>query len=327
MKSFEYASPTTREEAVQLLAEEGVETAALAGGTDLFSLMKDGVESPGRLVNIKAVEGLGGVERLEDGGLRIGALVTLDELIANEHIRSAYPSLVQAGEGVRSSQLRAMGTVGGDLLQRPRCWYYRGGFGLLAQNDGRSRVVDGDNRYHAILGTKGPAYFVNPSSLAPALVALGARIHLHGRDGERGVDLGSFYRAPVRESEREYDLARAEILTEVVVPAAATSNACYEVRQKEALDWPLAAAAVSLQMEAGRVIKASVVLGHVAPTPYASKAAAAALEGGEITTQRAEEAGVAAVDGALALSRNGYKVQLAKVATKRAILRAAGLEV
>jgi xanthine dehydrogenase YagS FAD-binding subunit len=214
-----------------------------------------------------------------------------------------------------------MGTVGGDLCQRPRCWYYRQGFGLLATKDGKPLVPDGENKYHAIFGG-GPAYFVSPSSLGPALVALGAKVRLVSAKGAREVAVARFFVAPKDENTREIALLPNEILTEIVVPAGAVRSATYEVRQKEALDWPLAAASVVLHMRGTTVVSAKVVLGHVAPTPWEALEAEKALAGKTITQESAEEAGKAAVSGAQPLSQNAYKVQLAKVAVKRALLEA-----
>ncbi|MDX1385022.1 MAG: FAD binding domain-containing protein, partial [Thermoanaerobaculia bacterium] len=265
MRPFEYANPTTVAEAIELLG--GAEAALpLAGGTDLLSLLKDDLVAADRLVNLKSIPELRGVAAV-DGGVRIGATTTLTELLAADPVRDGFPALVQAAEGIRSPQLQAMGTVGGELLQRPRCWYFRAGFGLLALRDGRSMVVDGDNRYHAILGTEGPAWFVNPSSLAPALVALGATARIAGPAGEREVSVADLFRAPAAAGESELTLGAAEVRGEIVVPAARGPNATYEVRQKEALDWPLAAAAVALELEGDTVAAARVVLGHVAPVP------------------------------------------------------------
>src|SRR5262249_17291481 len=172
MKSFEYASPTNVKDAVGLLGSEWGETEVLAGGTDLISLMKEYLSTPKRVVNIKSIPGLNQVRNAGDA-VSIGALMTLQELIDNKQIGESFPSLVEAAEGVSSQQIRAMGTVGGDLCQRPRCWYYRAGFGLIARGpDGEPLVPRGDNRYHAIFGG-GPALFVSPSSLGPALAALG----------------------------------------------------------------------------------------------------------------------------------------------------------
>jgi len=329
MQAFEYANPTTVSEAVKALAVTGGSAAVLAGGTDLLSLMKDGVETPKRVVNLKSIKELQGISYTAGKGLRLGALATLDELMQNAKVKQEYLSLVQAAEGVRSPQIHSVGTVGGDLCQRPRCWYYRGGRGLLAMKDGKSMVMEGDNRYHAIFrSSNGPAFFVNPSSFAPALIALGAKVKVTGAKGSREIPVAEFFRIPATEGERENVLAHDEIVTEILVPPAAqVRNATYEVRQKEALDWPLAAAAVALQMDGKNVKSARIVLGHVAPVPWPVPDAEKLLAGKAVTASLAEQVGEAAVKGAMPLSRNSYKIRLARVAVKRAILRAAGMEV
>lgn len=326
MQKFEFASPATTAQAVALLGQQWGDVEVLAGGTDLLSLMKDFIVVPKRLVNLKEIKTLRGVRYTASTGLRIGALATFDELLESALVRRNYPSLVQAVEGVTSPQIRSMGTVAGDLCQRPRCWYYRGGHGLLAKDEsGRSLVVNGDNRYHAILGNDGPAYFVNPSSLAPALVSLGARIKVYGPKGERAVAAEEFFVIPKSDTDREYALAPNEIVTEILVPApGAMKNATYEVRQKEALDWPLAAASVALTMTGATVKAARITLGHVAPVPWRARAAEQALVGKALNEESATAAGEAAVSGAKPLSGNSYKVQLARIAVKRAILKAAG---
>ncbi len=328
MRAFDYANPTTVSDAVKALAVEGGSAAILAGGTDLLSLMKDSLETPKRVVNLKSVKELQGITYDAKKGLRIGAMATLDDLMQNSKVKQEYPSLVQAADGVRSPQIHALGTVGGDLCQRPRCWYYRSGYGLLAVQNGRSMAAEGDNRYHAIFGNAGPAYFVNPSSFAPALIALGAKVRIVGPKGGRDIPLAEFFKTPAKEGEKEYALAPNEILTEILVPPAArVSNATYEVRQKEALDWPLAAAAVALEMSGKTVKSARIVLGHVAPVPWAATEAEKLLAGKAVSESLADQVGEAAVKGAKPLSRNAYKVRLARVAVKRAILRAAGMEV
>lgn len=324
MEAFEYANPTSQEEAIKLLAGEWGKTEILAGGTDLLSLIKDGAACPKRLVSLKSVEGLGGIEYKEDSGLRLGAMVTMDELMSHDDVLGHYPALAEAAEAIRSPQICSLGTVGGDLCQRPRCWYYRAGYGLLATYNGKPLVPEGDNRYHAILGNAGPAYFVNPSSLAPILIALGAKVSIQGPQGSREVGVDKFFSTPSAEGQREYDLKPNEILTGITVPPAGGAKmAIYEVRQKEALDWPLAAAAVVLNMDGQTVKSARVVLGHVAPVPWPSPEAEAALAGKAVSEAVADAAGQAAVAKAKPLSMNGYKVQLARVAVKRAVLKAA----
>jgi xanthine dehydrogenase YagS FAD-binding subunit len=323
MQSFEYASPKTLQEALSLLGSSWADANVLAGGTDLLSLMKEYIHTPKRVVNIKGIPELHGIEKTA-AGLRIGAAVTLSELLANAEVRAQYPSLVQAAQGVHSMQIRNMGTVGGDLCQRPRCWYFRNGFGLLAMKDGKPLVPNGENRYHAIFPV-GPAYFVSASSFGPPLIALGARVKIASPSGTREVPVEKFFVAPKDANTREVDLKPNEILTEILIPAAAgVKNATYEVRQKEALDWPLATASVALTMKGNQVASARIVMGHVGPTPVVASQAAKLLAGKAINESVAEQAAKAAVAGAKPLSQNAYKVQLARVAVKRALLAAAG---
>jgi xanthine dehydrogenase YagS FAD-binding subunit len=324
MEAFEYASPTTIQQALGLLGPDWGEARILAGGTDLVDLMKDYLESPKRVVNIKAIKELEGI-RKSSAGLRIGALATLDELLKNAEVRTEYPSLAGAARGVASMQMRNMGTVGGDLCQRPRCWYFRLGYGLLAKGkDGRSLVPNGDNRYHAIFDNQGPAYFVSASSFGPPLAALGAKVKLVSASGSRELPIEKFFVTPRDASARETALRPDEILTEILVPPArGAHNTTYEIRQKTALDWPLATASVVLKMRGMSVADARVVLGHVAPAPWRAEAAGKVLAGKTLTPALAEEAGKAAVEGATPLSGNGYKVQLVRTAVKRALLEAA----
>ena len=324
MQAFEYARPKSTQEAVKLLAGGESGALPLAGGTDLISLMKDGNASPQRLVSLQHVTELKGISFRPGTGLRLGAGVTFEDLLESAEVRGQYPALVQAAEGVTSPQIRSTGTVGGDLCQRPRCWYYRAGYGLLANYKGKSLVPDGDNRYHAILGNSGPAYFVSPSSLAPILIALDAKVKLQGPQGARELSVQEFFVTPKSEGESEHALHAGEIVSEILVPPAGDAKmAVYEVRQKEALDWPLAAAAAVLKLSGGSVQSARVVLGHVAPVPWPAPEAEGALKGKSIDEDVAWEAGKAALSKATPLSRNAYKVQLARVAVKRAILRAA----
>ncbi len=326
MHAIEYASPATREQAVKLLGTDPAAAAPLAGGSDLLALMKDGVETPKRLVSLKRIVGLTGV-RAESGGLKIGALSVLDDLAADAALGFEYPAVTASAGRLAGPQIRNVATLGGNLLQRPRCWYYRNGFGLLALRDGKSMIPAGDYRYHAILGNGGPAYFVSPSTLAPLLVAVGALVTLFGPAGERRVELEKLYRIPQKEGEREHDLRPGEILTEVLLPPAAGRKiASYEVRQRETLDWSLATAAVALEMTPdGKVSQARVVLGQVAPVPWVSIEAADLLRGKAVDADLAAKAADAAVQKAFSLEGNRYKVQLARVAVKRALIAAAGI--
>jgi len=324
MRPFEYASPTTKEQAVGLLGASWGQAEVLAGGTDLLSLMKDDVVHPKRLVNIKQIKEMSGVT-VEPKGLRIGALTTLGELADNVNVVKDYPALAEAINDAASPQIRNLATLGGNLCQRPRCWYFRGGFGLLPKNEsGKDLVTEGENRYHAILGNDGPAKFVSPSSIVPVLIAYGTSIRVIGSKGSRELPLERFYVIPKTAAEREHDLLPNELLAEVIVPPANEMKvAHYEIRQKQAFDWPLAVAAVSLSMNGSTVQSSRVVLGHVAPVPWRSSEAERALMGKSIGEDAAKAAADAALQSATPLSHNAYKVQLAQVAVKRAILKAA----
>lgn len=324
MQAFEYANPGTVQEAVALLGARWGEVDVLAGGTDQLALMKEYIHTPKRLVNIKNIKELGGIQK-SAAGFRIGAGVTVQEVLDHAELRKMYPSLAQAAEGIASPQIRNMGTVGGDLCLRPHCWYFRGGFGLLAKDqNGQALAPNGENKYHAILGNRGPAYFVSASSFGPALIALGARVKLVSKTGSRELAVERFFVTPTRDGMREIALQPGELLTEIHIPATTARNATYEVRQKQALDWPLATASVALRMKGSTVASARIVLGHVAPTPWVSAEGAKAIAGRTVTENSATEAAKAALAAATPLSQNAYKVQLARTAVKRALLAAAG---
>jgi xanthine dehydrogenase YagS FAD-binding subunit len=217
----------------------------------------------------------------------------------------------------------AVGTVGGDLCQRPRCWYFRNGLGLLATQDGASLAKEGDNRYHAIFGNDGPAIFVSASSLGPALIALDASITVIGPKGKtRKIPAMDFFQTPKSENDRETALKPNEILTSISVPVRGLKNATYEVRHRHGLDWPYVTASVAFQAKGDAANGAKVVLGHVAPVPWPARDASQTLSG-KVDAALAARCGDAATQGAKALSRNGYKIQMVKAAVKRAVLAAA----
>lgn len=325
MRPFEYVSPNSRSQAISLLGATWGGTEVLAGGTDLLALMKDDIVAPKRLVNIKDVADLRGISSSAQG-LRIGALTNLGELAEDENVKKHYPALSEALLEAASPQIRNMATIGGNLCQRPRCWYFRNGLGLLPKDEsGKELVAIGENRYHAILGNHGPAKFVSPSTVVPILIAYGARIRLEGSKGKRELLLEKFFVTPRTENEREHDLRPNEIVTELIIPPASDLKAAhYEIRQKEAFDWPLAVAAVTLKLWDSNVQSSRIVLGHVAPVPWHSTEAEQAISGKPVSKETAQEAADAALAKASPLSQNAYKVTLAKVAVVRAMLKAAG---
>lgn len=329
MRAFSYASPTRKEEVFALLGKNWGDVEILAGGSDLLSLMKDDITTPKRLVNIKQVAGMHAITTPTDV-LHIGALCTLDQISSAGPVRTHYPVLAEAAGEAASPQIRNVATMGGNLCQRPRCWYFRTGHGLLGlDKDGKSLIIQGDNRYHAILGNDGPAYFVSPSTVAPVLIAYGAIVNILGPRGEREIPVEKFFVIPQSENEREHNLRPDEFVTGVTLLGKQNHGvraAHYEIRQKEAFDWPYATAAVALKMNGRTVESARVVMGHVAPVPWLSLEAGQALLGKAITQATAEEASKAAVAKAKSLGHNSAKIHLARVAVKRAILKAAGAE-
>jgi xanthine dehydrogenase YagS FAD-binding subunit len=326
MNSFEYASPRTEDEAVALLSEHHGNTAVLAGGTDLFNLLRANCIAPRRVVDIKNVNSMQGVSAIS-GGLMVGALTTLDEILVHPLLK-AYESLVQVADGVHAIQIQAMGTLGGDLCLHPNCWYYRNGYGLLAQQNGESLPAEGRNEFHAVFGNRGPAKFVSASRFAPALIAWGAQARIVGPEPGQvsTMPLEYFFVTPKTPRDGVTVLQPGQFLTHVLLPEVGeeVTSASYEVLQLEGLDWPLASAGVCLESSGGIVREARVVLGHVAPTPWVSCDAAEAIVGKVIDERSAQAAGDAAVARATPLSENDYKVQIARAAVKRAILRAAG---
>ena len=321
MKAFTYVNATNEKEAVAALqsAERG-RMLPMAGGMDLLGLMKDYIVSPDRVVSIKSLDA---TIASGDGGLRIGAAVKIADLAEHAAAKRMYPALVTAAEGVGTPQIRNMGTVGGNIMQRPRCWYFRNEeFNCLKKGGSRCFAVEGENQFHAIFGD-GPCHIVHPSSLAVPVIAYGGRFRVVGPNGAREIDAGEFFQLPNANLYGESVLQPNEIITHVLLPAPGQRSAAYEVRFKQSHDWPLAAAAVNLVMSGATVKSARIVLGAVAPIPWRVPAAEKALAGRTLTEAVAIEAANAALAGAKPMSGNKYKIQIARTAVKRALMAAA----
>ena len=324
MKAFAYVNPANEKDAVAALSSERGRFLPMAGGMDLLGLMKDYIVSPERIVNLKNLDG---TIAASDSGLRIGAAVKLADLAEHAAARRLFPALTTAADEVGTPQIRNMGTVGGNIMQRPRCWYFRNEeFNCLKKGGSRCYAVEGENQYHAIFGD-GPCHIVHPSSLAVPVMAYGGRFRVLGPSGAREVDAGEFFQLPNVNLYGEAALQPNEILTHVILPAPGQRSATYEVRFKQSHDWPLAIAAVNLTMDGTVVRSARIVMGAVAPVPWRVQAAERLLTGKTITEAVAVDVATAAVAGAKPLSGNAYKIQIAKTAVKRALLRAAGLTV
>lgn len=328
MNRFEVITPADLASASQLLAQDG--HVAFAGGVDVVDLSKQGIVSPTALVNLKGLKELGGIEVRPSGELRLGATAKLSEVAEHPAIRARFTAIAEAAGETATAQIRNLGTVGGNLLQRPRCWYFRNpDVNCLKKGGDTCYAISGLNRYHAILGG-GPAFIVHPSNLAPALIAMRASATIVGPAGERTVELEKFFTLPAVDPKRENSLKSGEIVTEVIVPASPSSVRSHylEAREKQSFDWPLVSVAIAIDRAPGAktVRDARVVMGAVAPVPWRSPEAEAALKGGPLDESRARAAAEAALKNAQPMSDNAYKVVIAKVIVRRAIMSAAGLE-
>ena len=327
MKNFQLYRPTTADAAVGLLENRFGNTELLAGGTDLLDLQKEYVAQPTRVVSLSQVAGMSNVG-VADKTVTIGASVKLADLAANTVLRQHFPALTAAAGEIAGPQIRNMATLGGNLCQRNRCWYFRDEHtNCLLKGGERCFALDGENRYHAIFTQNHRCVIVHPSTLVPVLIALGASAEILGPNGRRTVEVARLLRAPTGPATREHTVAANEVLTSVTIPRAGLNNAHYEVRQKQSSDWPLVQAAVAFNggRNGANATNVKIVLGHVAPTPIVSDAAAIVLNNGTISEATANAAAIVATQGAKPLTQNAYKVRLARVAVKRALLLAAGV--
>ncbi len=324
MREFKIAEPASAE-AVAALLSETTETAALiAGGTDLLDELKSGVSGASLVVDLRTVPGLAGAAP-EKGGLRIGAMTRIVDLAGDPAVGRDYPGLKQAALSLATPQLRNVGTVGGNLCQRPRCWYYRdpevvcrkkGGFNCYA--------YQGRNKYHCLFGGNG-CYIVYPSDLAPMLISLGATATIATPAGDRTIPLESFYAGPDVDVTRENVLKKGEFLKSVGVPAPkpGLKSAYVKLEERGTWDFALVSAAVAAVVTGGTLAEISVVCGGVAPVPWRLKKAEDALRGKAASEAVIRAAAAAALQDAAPLKENGYKADLVYAALKEAVLAVA----
>jgi xanthine dehydrogenase YagS FAD-binding subunit len=309
LPSFAYARPKTLDEAVKALAE--TQGRVHAGGTDLLGCLRDAVFTAPTLVSLGGVPGLRGIEQTAEGGLRIGALTSITEVAESEVVRTRYRALAEAAASVGSPQLRNQGTLGGNLCQKPRCWYYRGEFHCLRKGGDTCFAAVGENQYHCIFGGEN-CFIVHPSDTAPALVTFGATLRVVGPGGSRMVPVESFHVLPSVDYRRETVLEPGEIVAEVLLPAPAPGlrSTYRKVRARASWDFALVGAAFALRLDRGVVRDARVVFSGVAPVPWRAKAVEAALTGKRLDAGTIRNAAAAAIKSAEPLAHNGYKVPL-----------------
>ena len=318
LPKFAYSRPMSVEETVVQLTNGSV---IHAGGTDLLGCLRDGVFTAEKLVSIQALNELRGV-RVLDNGLRIGALTTLSEVAEHPLIRERYAALAQSAGAAASPQLRNQGTIGGNLCQRPRCWYFRGDFHCLRKGGNTCYAVNGENEFHCILGGSG-CYIVHPSDTAPALIALEAQAHIVGPKSKRTISLHSFFVLPSQDVTRENVLRPGEIVTEIILPSLPRDvrSSYRKVRARGAWDFALSGAALALRLSNDRVVEwARVVLAGVAPIPWRALETERALIGRRLEVTVIAEAAAACVKGAEPLSQNAYKIDLVQSVVEESLL-------
>lgn len=320
MKGFSFYNPRSLKEALSQLKEAGGKSKLMAGGTDLLGQMKAGILQPERLIHLKAIPDLGFIRQDQDG-LHLGALVSLHEITVHPAIQKRFKMLAQAAQEVGSPQLRYMGTLGGNLCQRPRCWYYRGDFVCLKRGGEQCYAVTGQNKYHAIL-EGGPCFIVHPSDTAPALIALGAFVKIAGPNRERSLPIERFFIPPRQDIARENILETDEILTEILLPypKEASRGVYLKARERRCWDFALASVALLITIEEGICQGIRLVLGGLAPIPLRALKAEDLLKGKPLNAEMIEQATQMALNGARPLSSNPYKVELAQSLIKQAFM-------
>lgn len=327
MKAFEWSSAFTVDEAIKLLADVTADDPSesarpMSGGQDLLTTMKERILIPKRVVNLKTIQGLDGIDSDGAGGLKIGALARLHDIESHPQIVKSFPGLAKAAHSIATVQLRNLGTIGGNLCQRPRCWYFRLPHVVCLKKGGDTCYSEkGENKYNAILGG-GPSFIVHPSDLATMLSALDATISINGPKGPRDVPIGKFFTLPSDNASVENVLDDAEIVTQVQIPASAfASRSTYvKFKERESLDFAMVAAAAAVELGPDQTVRqARLVLGAVAPIPWRVPKAEAVLVGKPLNDDNIRAAAEMALEGAAPLQKNGYKVPLAKALMRRAL--------
>ncbi len=318
MSLFSYARPRSLSEALRLVKNG---TLVLAGGTDLIGLIRSGLAEPDRLVDLTGIDGLRGWTREKGKGLRIGALTPLSELETSPQLRKLAPMIAESLREAATPQLRNMGTVGGNLLQRNRCWYFRDeAVPCWLKGGTRCFAAEGENRYHAILGAA-DCVMVAPSDLAPALIAYDAEVELASSIGRRSVKLGQFFVTPSGRQRKEHAIRRGELITSVRIADSALERrgTFIKAMDRKAWSFALVSVAAAARVRDGKAHDVRIVLGGVAPVPWRVPAAEKPLEGGALDDNACLAAADAILAGAQPLRDNGYKVTLARELIRRAL--------
>jgi xanthine dehydrogenase YagS FAD-binding subunit len=310
LPNFSYVKARSLQDVVDHLSAPG--SRILAGGTDLLGCLRDRVFTAEMLVSVTGLDKCRGIGATADGGVRIGALTTITEIAEHPLLTERYPGLAQAALEVASPQLRNQGTLGGNLCQKPRCWYYRGEFHCLRKGGEMCYALGGENQYHAIFGSAGGCCIVHPSDTAPVLAALEASVRIVGQQGNRLVPVEKFHVLPGDNVEKETVLEHGEVVTEVLVPPPVSGlrSSYRKVRARRVWDFALAGVALALVFNGDLVERARVVLSGAAPVPWRSREAEEAITGKRLNRTTIATAAEEAVKHAEPLRYNGYKIPL-----------------
>lgn len=319
------------QEAIDRMAKYGQRAQLFASGADILYMMKDRIEGPAIpppeiLISLARVKELDGIRHDSANGLRLGAMTRLIDIIEHPVVLADYSLLSQAASKVASPQLRNSTTLAGNLCQRPRCWYFRNPDIICLKKGGdKCWAVEGDNRYYHAILEGGPSFIVHPSDMAPALIALDASIHLLGSKGKRTLPLQKFFVTPAERLHQENVLEEGELIIEVTVPLSgpATKQDFEKATVRQADEFSLAAVAVAAQVEDGICRGCRIVLGSVGPRPYRAVAAEESIKGKKLTEANIQAAAQAAVEDAVPMSMNAYKVELTKGLVRRALRQVA----
>ena len=322
MNNFEYIQPKTLKDASKALGADWQTSLPFAGGTDLLGMMKDEIESPDKLVNLKSIPGLNKINYTPGKGLSIGALTTITEIAEHPLITEKYSLLAQAAKEVASPQLRNVGTIGGNICQRPRCWYFRGEFHCLRKGGDLCYAVDGRNKFHCVVGGA-PCFIVHPSDSAVALTALDARLAIFCGKKSRTISIKDFFVLPDSNVERENILQPGEIVTEIQITDMPSNSISGYLKMKErgAWDFALVSVAAIVQKNGSSFSSGRVALGGVAPIPWPDKEVSAQLAGFKINAENIEQLSKKALGEAEPLENNAYKVPLTQNMIKKLLLK------
>ncbi len=327
MNNFEYAIPDSLDKTFEYLRSS--HTQVKAGGIDLLDLMKEDLAAPGRLVTIRDLVELKFLDVDKDGRMQIGPALTLSELAVHKKLKGAYRALAQAAAKAATPLIRNAASLGGNLCQRPRCWYFRSNdFNCTRKGGNICFALDGENQYHAIFGNSDGCAIAHPSATAVALMALDAQINISNGDDQKEIPIDEFFVSPAQDIQKENVLAANELITAVIIPSAMKNYISFycKLKEKQASDWPLADVAVALRMNGNVCKDARIVLGSAAPVPMRSKNAEAVLMNKKVDKLTATQASEAAMENAEPLSLNAYKIPVFKTVIYRTICQAVGID-